>query len=460
MDFKGMGVMQLFTLAYTEVLHKERVAQCKQMWTDYKTELDHLEERMTTLKNDLYARWFDKAGRTFEARVTESALTIYEKSLFAAVAPPALDTLATAIDTMKEEVDAAYEAYMAAYKPVDNSPTDMSSDGTATTSTQQSLTNWAAEEAAKKAIIAALETLDTAYITASDELVAAAAAEVKWKGPQSGGPTASPASPGRAPGGPAAPPGGPAAAPEAPAAEAPQENAEAPAGDPAGAPPGGAPSLSGGPAAPPSLPPGATVPRVPLPPGFPQLPTMPPGMPPFIPPVTGIPTLPPRLPGGSAPSIPGITPRTGVPGISQVPGMASLPLAATPGVAAPAPQPGTAPTMPVSGAPAAAKPTASGSSMPPPMTPPPTTGSSGGGGPKPGTADHPRDKRKARPAKNVPGVPPKLRGRAGKLDGQFVTSPRVNRNTRSEEEVSSVQFLDEELWQVDDTAERRRLTAE
>jgi hypothetical protein len=166
------------------------------------------------------------------------------------------------------------------------------------------------------------------------------------------------------------------------------------------------------------------------------------------------------MPNGSAPTIPGITPRTGVPGTPLVPGMASLPLAATPGVTAPAPQPGTAPAMPASGA-AAAKPvTPGGSTMPPPMMPPPATGTSGGGGPRPGTADKPHDNRKARPPKTVPGVPPKLRGRAGKLDGQFLTSPRVTRTARNEEEVTSVQFLDEELWKVDDTAERRRLTAE
>jgi hypothetical protein len=451
-DYNGMSLMQLMTLAFTETRHKERVTQCKSMWADYATELHTVGKRLSAKQVDLSMQWMDQAGITFGKRVTESVQSIYDKFNATPPVQPALDTLNTAIDTMKTEVDAAVQTYAAEYKQVP------APSGLTVHTMMNAEANKAAEEQAKQAIIAALKTLDTAYVAASDVLLQASAPEVKWVGPQasegkapSGAPTSAP----NAPGGPAG------TAPEAPpASEAPQENAEAPAGaPPGGAPPAGSPGLSGGPSAPPSmptLPPGTSVPRLPLPPGLPQLPTMPP----FIPPVSQIPTLPPRLPNGSAPTIPGITPRTGVPGTPLVPGMASLPLAATPGVTAPAPQPGTAPAMPASGA-AAAKPvTPGGSAMPPPMMPPPASGTSGGGGPKPGTADKPHDNRKARPSKTVPGVPPKLRGRAGKLDGQFLTSPRVTRAVRNEEEVTSVQFLDEELWKVDDTAERRRLTAE
>ncbi len=257
MDYNGMSLMQLMTLAFTETRHKERVTQCKTMWADYATELHTVGSRLSAKQVDLSMQWMDQAGITFGKRVTESVKSIYDKFNATPPAQPALDTLNTAIDTMKTEVDAAVQTYGEEYRQLP------APSGLTVHNMMIAENNKAAEEKAKQAIIAALKTLDTAYVTASDVLLQASAPEVKWVGPQASTAKAPPAAPG-APNAPSAP-GGPAgAAPAAPpASEALQENAEAPAGAPPGsAPPAGSPGLSGGPSAPPTLPPPA--PRFPV----------------------------------------------------------------------------------------------------------------------------------------------------------------------------------------------------
>jgi hypothetical protein len=50
----------------------------------------------------------------------------------------------------------------------------------------------------------------------------------------------------------------------------------------------------------------------------------------------------------------------------------------------------------------------------------------------------------------VPGVPAELRGRAGKLDAKQANLFPVARPTARDDERSTVELIDEDLWQVAD----------
>jgi hypothetical protein len=104
-------------------------------------------------------------------------------------------------------------------------------------------------------------------------------------------------------------------------------------------------------------------------------------------------------------------------------------------------------------------PAAGSSSTPPPMMPPMGMGNSGTK-PKPGTST-PALQGKSKPQNRLPGVPPKLRGRSGKVDptsglGSFgaPAAAAAGRRRRAEklDQIDTVQLLDEELWAVDGPA--------
>lgn len=92
---------------------------------------------------------------------------------------------------------------------------------------------------------------------------------------------------------------------------------------------------------------------------------------------------------------------------------------------------------------------------PPPMAP--MAGAGAGGGGSPGDGKGPGSPERRRPARNVPGVPKRLRGRAGTLDSTpaFMATPASAARPR-EAEPTTVEVLDERLWQVEETPVDKR----
>jgi len=102
----------------------------------------------------------------------------------------------------------------------------------------------------------------------------------------------------------------------------------------------------------------------------------------------------------------------------------------------------------------------------PPMVPP--MGGMGGagamgsalagrGGAKPGDGTGDGNPHRKRPVKNVPGVPQRLRGRAGMLDSTPAFLATSARKAKEEPAVPTSELLDEELWQVEnEPAQQKR----
>ncbi|MGH3433619.1 MAG: hypothetical protein ACRDQB_12365, partial [Thermocrispum sp.] len=111
---------------------------------------------------------------------------------------------------------------------------------------------------------------------------------------------------------------------------------------------------------------------------------------------------------------------------------------------------------------AAAKGAGSTPMMPPPMMPPMAGAGrgAGGAGSGPGDGSGPGSPERNRPVRSVPGVPPKLRGKAGTLDATPAFLPpagRVGRRQAEEPMVETVELLDEELWAVEPAPPERRV---
>jgi hypothetical protein len=157
---------------------------------------------------------------------------------------------------------------------------------------------------------------------------------------------------------------------------------------------------------------------------------------------------------GIRPNLGGLTPGAIRPtgGLGSV-GVTSIPKAGTTVAASATPTAGQAPVRAeTTGAEAANRPPGTSGSTPmPPMMGGMGGAGAAGGAPRAGTADPAA--RRGRPPRTVPGVPPKLRGRAGKLDGKstFLTSAGRSTSGRRDEdsESTTVQLLDEDLWQVE-----------
>jgi hypothetical protein len=135
-------------------------------------------------------------------------------------------------------------------------------------------------------------------------------------------------------------------------------------------------------------------------------------------------------------------------------GVTSIPKAGTTVAASATPAAGQAPVRAeTAGAQTANRPLGTSGSTP--MMPPMAGGLGGagaaGGAPRAGTASPAAGR--GRPLRTVPGVPPKLRGRAGKLDGKstFLTPAGRSTSGRRDEdsEATTVQLLDEDLWHVE-----------
>ncbi|MET7282297.1 hypothetical protein ABZS29_28975 [Kribbella sp. NPDC005582] len=224
--------------------------------------------------------------------------------------------------------------------------------------------------------------------------------------------------------------------------------------------PGGDTGLAG---MPPTAPPPTMPPPVKLPPlQTPHLPGMPPPV--AIPPIAPLPVRPGtgargigRIGGGGPGGIGGGIgggPVKGGGGLKTGNGFQQIPRAGQQVSAAPAPSGGQAPVAPsglTSGSGAGAG--ATGGGMPPMMPPMGGAGAGGGGRNGKGSPLRPVGRRRERRDEDTPGVPVGLRGRAGKdLPGAF---PAVPANTRRRQDsgpsAETLQLLDEELWQVDET---------
>lgn len=189
-------------------------------------------------------------------------------------------------------------------------------------------------------------------------------------------------------------------------------------------------------------------------------PTVAPTVPPTVPPVAQVPGtgFVPVLPGAGAGANPGVNPAVNpsrvVPGVG-IGGSAqnSIPAAAAP-ISSPAvPTSGAAPAAPgATGAPTTG--TTGGGGAVPPMVPPMGAGMGGGarsGGFGSGAATRPGATRRRQGA--TPGLPSMLSGKAGKANPDaFVAVRRRNTNDDESDIPTTVQLIDEDLWQVPEVA--------
>ncbi|OZM71329.1 hypothetical protein CFN78_21320 [Amycolatopsis antarctica] len=198
----------------------------------------------------------------------------------------------------------------------------------------------------------------------------------------------------------------------------------------------------------------------------PSIPAVPPMSTPSLPPISaGPPMVAPIAP--AVPPLAGLRPNLGalggtggvggVGGVAGSSGPTSIPKAGKMGGAILPPQPQTPPVAPQEAATGTGAGTSGGTvGRGMPMMPMmagalgrtnPGGGGGGGGGHTDGNSH------RSRPQRTVPGVPPKLRGRAGKLDAPATfLGPAARARRDEDEDRTTVRLLDEELWQVEQPA--------
>ncbi|HEY0687940.1 MAG TPA: hypothetical protein VGD71_02780 [Kribbella sp.] len=500
MPYAGRSIAELVAIIDAEMREPDVLAyfagtgeeqQTAGSWTAFVAELKSSKENLGIATSGLMNTWLDDAGDAFVARSNLARISM-ESWINAPMPLGQIAQLPASIRQTHATVHALKDSIDQANAQLANPLSEANMNGGATPAAQV-IAQW--ERQAGEA----MDQLATQFVEV-EMAVNRAIPTTPWDGPIGVG--ASAVRPISGPASPVGPRGGPGAT-------APASSPSVPGSDPTAGPKGTAPGNSdtavvdktGGadnPAAAPGGPGGgptggptgtslAGLPNLP-PPTLPSLPggtpggvgTLPP--PPGPPPV--MPTLPPLrptlpLPGGvPVPPRAGVVPSslggvrggiggTGIAsrglggglnlkGIStgqeggltgpaqaarQMPGRPAVPLPEGPAL----PSSSTAPGG--TGAPGA------GSSMSPPMMPPLAAGG-GGGRPRPGAADR-NQQGKGRPGNGLPGVPPKLRGRSGKLDptggfGSKAAGASDRRRRNDEETIETVQLLDEELWEVKD----------
>ncbi len=376
-----------------------------------------------------------------------------------------------AADTVKA-IQEYVDKQLAALAIANGPKTGGASKGGGVTSTPSAADQAAAKDAMfkllKPEVVRAGGTLNSlgTFLRQSGKTLLSASSQLKWVGPGAGA-GAPGGVPGAAPGGvPSTAPGGvPGGAPTDAGAPPGQDagGAEAGAGGETpgagGEMPGGDTGLAGmPPAAAPAMPPPVKLPTIP----GPNLPGMPPPV--AIPPIAPLPVRPGtgargigRIGGGGPGGIGGGIgggPVKGDGGLKTGNGFQQIPRAGQQVSATPVPSGGQAPAAPSglsSGSGAGAG--SAGGGMPPMMPPMGGAGAGGGGRNGKGSPLRPVGRRRERRDEDTPGVPVGLRGRAGKdLPGAF---PAVPANTRRRQDsgpsAETLQLLDEELWQVDET---------
>lgn len=142
--------------------------------------------------------------------------------------------------------------------------------------------------------------------------------------------------------------------------------------------------------------------------------------------------------------------KAGPSGTRDIPGLAPIGTGADDGVSTASFDPAAGVGTPGAGGDAGGPGRGTPMMPPPPMAP--MGGAGAGGGGSPGDGKGPGSPERRRPARNVPGVPKRLRGRAGTLDSTpaFMATPASAVRT-SEDEAATVEVLDERLWQVEET---------
>jgi hypothetical protein len=479
---------QLLAQAEAQEQHQSHLqSSAAKVWPDMADGLAKTTVNLTDNAKLMGQAWQDDAGDLYSQRVREAAAKVdgWHQSMVAADVPGALGALDAAVgNTITEvrklkkdfdELEARLLALQASFS-AGVAPTQAAGMQQAMQQIIQQMVQLVEQAQA------ALEQLSQRFLQAAEVVRSAANGEPaqNTQGPAttSAAPSAAPTATGAGPSGagPAAAPGGagPAAAGGGPAAAG-----ASPGGGPAGggapavpAPTGlgaagaeaGGPSLSGLGVPPPTLPSGTGLPTPTVPSPTPFTPGT--AVPPFVPPVSNfagsgkpfsaggpISAPSPRIPGGPTGAGLGTVGVGGVAGTVAGAGSGRIPRAANPGSATTTPTSGQAPSTPTP--PGGGGSTPAGTRGTPPPMMPPLAGGRGGAGngkPKPGNADGDGTKHKARPPRNIPGVPARLRGRAGKLDTTpaFLSPARHAQQESEENEARRTQLLDEELWQVGD----------
>jgi hypothetical protein len=426
-DYATIKLDQQLAMMETELQVCDTLHVYGEMWTNAKTELDEASASLESANNRVEPAWRSVEAKLFirNNRLQVTGMKKWSSNIASANPAGAMADLAQAVRTTYGQVQAN----------VAKAKQEMAS----AFSSQQAE---AIERNYQFLNAGLMRQLDQRYLDAVNVLRKAASGDPTLGNP--GGPTgvspaSSPSSPvGDLPSGADQAGGAEQAGGEQAGGEQQQAGADA-AGAGGGATPGSNPGLAGGLGAAPTIPPPSSLP--PLTPS----PPMPGGGVPLVPmvPSAGLGAGPRGGGGGGgggAARVPGVRVGGGAP--------SSIASAAVP-VSSPAtPAPAVAPGLPggaggTSGAPGGAI---------PPMIPPMGAGAMGagsGGGPGSGAARRPSGPGRGRRDDSTPGLPAMLTGKAGKRDPHaFVARTRV-----AESDVpSTVQLIDEDLWQVRDQA--------
>ncbi|WP_090005681.1 hypothetical protein [Lentzea albidocapillata] len=409
-----MDIEQMKAMAEAEREHVDRLQVSVEAWQKYLTVLSEADASLQNAATHTSTGWTDSAGELFDAKTKEcsAAITARRDAVVRSNVQNVLSTLMGVIEREYNAVMAAYDAYKAAEKILDVPGMEKALQDAAAALRRMGAEFHKAEHAVQQAVTPRGQSPagSPAMSGAAPSSATASGASPSGASPSGGSPSG--------------------AAPAAAGSGAPAGAAPAPAG--AGT--GPAPSLAGA---------AAPAPAPPVAPVKPIVPSLQPVSP--LPPIAPIASAAPRL-GGVSPVGTGPSP------VKAVPGQVAIPKAAgTVAQAAAVPPVGTPPQLPAAAGPRATGGQSPGMAAVPPMAHGMAGGAScTGAAPKPGDAEKPV-RRTAKPPRAVPGVPPELRGRAGKLDGrQSFLFPAARPVTRDSDD-KSVQLVDEDLWHVGDT---------
>ncbi|WP_163508155.1 hypothetical protein [Fodinicola acaciae] len=420
-DYGSMSVVQLQPLVQQTQQGIAQLAEVVKKWDATATALESSGNSLTSQTNALHGNWDDSGGDTFAASSTADATDLKKtadkmKSANVAQQQQQLSQLAqqamTAIENFMKSPAALLTAMLA--------PPPAEVLGPVTQLAQ------------------ALPKFGQAMVQAVQD------AQGKWpqaggsQSPGGGSPSASPASAGGGGG------GGAGSGDQQGGGQQGQGQGQGQDGqgqDQGGGGGGGGdlagqdPSLQGGTATP-TLPPPTTTP-------LPTTPTPPPSTPltPFAP-IGGF--------GGGGKGIGGGGAGGG--GGGGIGGPKNIPVAAAPIKATAAPSVGTAPSLSGTGTPASSGTTGAtgGYSGIPPMMP--FAGHGGANGvPKSGNGPRSVTGRGPKPSSRVPGLPPSLQGKSGTVDRNAFGTPAKPTRRERVEDTGTLQLLDEEMWQVDET---------
>jgi hypothetical protein len=454
-DYATMELLQQVDLIQAELPVMDALAGKAEMWTTAKKEIDEASISLTRSVDRLEPVWTDPAGDGFAVKNRNAVRILDTWSRNIQVNDPrtVLGDLSAKIKDTAANVIRNYNTAQAEITKIE-----------ALTQADAEAQKKAIEERYQKLNATELAALDAEYDKAAGKITAAASGGDWEQAPQQGGerPTGTTSATGQSPGGPSGQDqqqsqDGGTAQQQSPSDQQAQQqiSQQGGAGEPVGPQAGGPgtdPSLSGGLSGAPTVPPSAFTPSPPLPPAT-SVPG--PGMP--LAPVAGLGGLsgfggrgaggPRGVSAGGAIRLPG----GGIPGVGVSGGQSTIPAAASP-VAAPttpaqATPPATATPVPASSTPGG--PGGGGMPMMPPMGGMGAAATGGsGGGPGPGAVQRPGNGRR-RPGDPAAGMPSMLRGKAGKKDPHtFVTRSR----TAESDIPTTVQLIDEDLWQVERAA--------